>query len=389
MADSLQKLPEILLSYAQNITKFKFDVSQHVYKVNNSFNLSAIQELKSFKIDTFKKLSQSVLILITSLKNEQVIMKLDNNLELADKKQLKQQQLPFSSSFSVGTAVYKNHLLISLDGKLLILNQELDMIGEVSLEIPKNADNILVYQDKAFLLDNVVEPIFILQADLTQLEQPRILEKIELYGTNIHLKQQWLNPQLNHWYVIKTSATQEASTESILTFSMDKNIKEKSSQLIFHQSFSEESSLAASQDYQIIDITQLPPTWAIIQKEDDKKLYLTKMATKEFVSFNDVYPEGFIDFNETLELSSLFDYCSSEIGELVTYQNQGILKQYENKLFIILVITAVNKNWQITFQESKLLVVDVTDSPHIIINQPIDELKCDISSVSSLALELN
>ncbi|MDY6900441.1 MAG: hypothetical protein SWZ49_20550, partial [Cyanobacteriota bacterium] len=134
MADSLQKLPEILLSYAQNITKLKFNVSQHVYEVNKSVNLSTIQELKYFKIDTFKKLSQSVLILISSLKNEQIIIKLDNNLELVDKKQLKQQKLPSSSSIPVGTAVYKNHLLISLDGKLLILNQELDIIGEASLE---------------------------------------------------------------------------------------------------------------------------------------------------------------------------------------------------------------------------------------------------------------
>lgn len=103
-------------------------------------------------------------------------------------------------------------LWVGAEGALLLLDQNLETLDQVSLEgswsfIPgKNAHDILVHQGTAYVLDNIVSPILLFQAKVNRAQKLELTRTLELQGISIHLEQQWLNPQLNHWVVLESGS---------------------------------------------------------------------------------------------------------------------------------------------------------------------------------------
>lgn len=111
-------------------------------------------------------------------------------------------------SHSIGSVTFHNGVMyVSANGKFYVLNSDLHVLGEVDLNIggssTKNAHDILVTDDHAFLLDNFLEPVYIFTVDVRDPAQPRVMNRHGGFGLRTHLEEQWLDSRGN-WTIVAT-----------------------------------------------------------------------------------------------------------------------------------------------------------------------------------------
>ncbi|NEP05696.1 MAG: hypothetical protein F6K34_13215, partial [Okeania sp. SIO4D6] len=197
-------------------------------------------------------------------------------------------------------AINRETIFVGTEGKLVSLDRDLEILDEIDLKLPgvlgrgkKNTHDILVYGSVAYLLDNVVEPIYILRVDVSNPSHLQIISTFKIFGTNHHLKRQWLNPSLNQWYILQSYATQAGSGEDIITFSMNRSTGSgdfSDSQIPFPfklNSMASESLAISDFNFgssefegtKLITVTSLPPNWAVIH-ERQEQLYLGLINTQ-------------------------------------------------------------------------------------------------------------
>lgn len=143
----------------------------------------------------------------------QQVAVLDYRLKLLGKKSLVE---------GGAAALYHDYLLVSDNGylKALHLRRNLEEIDQVPLvrayrlsSRRKNAHDIIVYHDTAFLLDDIVEPVYVLMVNLGELDRGR-LETIKTIGlaatpanSTPHLDGQWLYPAENTWTLVVSASS--------------------------------------------------------------------------------------------------------------------------------------------------------------------------------------
>lgn len=210
------------------------------------------------------------------------------------------------------------------------------------------------------MLDNVIEPTYILRVDVSNPSHLQIISTFEIVGINHHLKRQWLNPSLNQWYILQSYGTQAGSGQNVITFSMNLSTGCRDfsdSQIPFelddymasgYQAISY-SNFAGSEfkGTELITVTPLPPNWAVIHDRQEE-LYLALIDNQS----------NYIVFDRKVYLGELKDcyYLKAEIKPL-------------EKLLFIVFKGSKNNNFF-----TRLLIIDVAQKPSIILNQDLDEL---------------
>ncbi|HEY9649107.1 MAG TPA: hypothetical protein V6C95_00480, partial [Coleofasciculaceae cyanobacterium] len=150
-----------------------------------------------------------------------------------------------------------NYLWVGAEFSLMLLDQNLEVLDRVSLDVGwfshyrKNAHNILIYQNTAYVLDNISRPILLFQAKVNSRKKLELVRALEVYGKNIHLDHQWLNPSLNQWVVIASSAGHEGIWQNARIFPM-------------HLVNESEKSLEIIGNVEVLARTEKPPFWAVI-----------------------------------------------------------------------------------------------------------------------------
>ena len=224
---------------------------------------------------------------------EDEILNLNNKLEKLNSKK-------FTSIGRGAIATDKKNIFISADNSFIALDKNLKELSRVRLEYnkwpEKNAHNILIYNNTAYLLDNIVWPLFIFRVNVENPKNIQITEKIEFAGINAHLDRQWLNPELNQWLVLQSYGHSGGIGQNVYIYPMDKGTERIASQKIFSHLRIEE---AKKQGFQINGITPLPPIWAVIQdppsvwtttQDEDGKYYLAQVKSENNkVSFSNLF----------------------------------------------------------------------------------------------------
>jgi hypothetical protein len=143
----------------------------------------------------------------------QQVAVLDYRLKLLEKKSLME---------AGAAALYQDYLLVSDNGYLKALHlrrnlEEIDQVPLVQTESlssrRKNAHDIIVYHDTAFVLDNIMKPVYVLMVNLGELDRGRLetIKTISLAPTPAnstpHLDGQWLFPVENTWALVISASS--------------------------------------------------------------------------------------------------------------------------------------------------------------------------------------
>jgi hypothetical protein len=149
------------------------------------------------------------------------------------------------------------YLWVGAEFALMLLDQNLEVLDRVSLDVGwfshyrKNAHDILIYQNTAYVLDNISRPILLFPAKVNSRKKLELVRALEVYRPNIHLKHQWLNPNLNQWIVIESSGGRDGIWQYARIFPM-------------HLVKESEKSLEIIGNVEVLARTAKPPFWAVI-----------------------------------------------------------------------------------------------------------------------------
>ncbi|NER00842.1 MAG: hypothetical protein F6K30_29810, partial [Cyanothece sp. SIO2G6] len=383
---------DLLLCNKHSLQRLQYHQEDSCYAVTNSLKLSQIGLLSTSSSITHILQSQSTIFVIAIKGGDQVkVVSTTSDLTI-------RQQQKFMETGRhpvVGAAVHQGHLIISVNGRLLVLDPDLNRIGEVSLlGIKKNADHILIHNNVAYLLDDVVEPLAIFKVDLTDLNQPRILETGFIESVNGRLVGQWLEPSLGLWQILESYSVQGESGTNLrvlpmlafmellsendwptLIISRDgeseqirlpslsdqtidwetyweslgmssppgilppiiRPVRSLSKQTIYRSNQSWGNESASESGHHILKVTPLPPIWALVQ-DAHQKLYLSQLCPQNrpntgwFPKFSTDY---YTIFEHCLELSTLLPTDAPPRGEQQGHefwQYSGTIERVENFL---------------------------------------------------------
>jgi GUN4-like len=344
-SNQLIELPDLIICDRQ-LKIFKYNTYKNYYELANS-------QILDLPANTLK------LIVIT--KNFIFVTNVNHSKKLSSIVKFNQKLEKLAVvKFKELTAFATNGetLFISSEGDLVSLDQNLKILNRIGLEIhyyKKNADQILIYQDTAYLLDNIVLPIFVLKADVSDPTNMRISAKIEIQDIYPHLSDQWLNPSLNQWCIIQSYHHRGGGGKNILIYPIDGKDEIIASQSILNYSY----IYGAGQEYRGIDIlaiTQIPPIWAIIIAEN-RKIFLSKINSEG----------NKINFDKILEIDNLLT-ASIDLDNWVATGNPRdlnlVIKQLESYLFIF--VNLCDR------PQSKLIILEIQkEEPSLILTQEI------------------
>ncbi|NEP86334.1 MAG: hypothetical protein F6K18_05585 [Okeania sp. SIO2C2] len=219
-------LPDLLVESGTQLTQFTYNSQTQKYESQAVVNL----EETPFPPSSWELVASSDSIIVG--KN----IERRPNQEQTDRPQSKVIKLSpsleklkvYECADVAAMATDGNHIFVCTGGKLVALSQDLETLDEVDLELEgwgwrkkKNAHDILIHQSIAYLLDNVVEPTYILRVDISNPSNLQIISTFDITGINHHLRKQWINPDLNQWCILPYYGTQGGSGENIIILPLD------------------------------------------------------------------------------------------------------------------------------------------------------------------------
>lgn len=350
---SSYSLPNILIGAANQLIQLNYSAEAQKYQPQVIVDLWESDSHPAIKSNFIQVLSDEIIV-----GTQAKIVKLSRGLE-----KVKVREFAEIAAIDIdGETIF-----VGTEGRLVSLDRDLEILGEVDLELPsfrggkKNTHDILVYDSVAYLLDNVIEPTYILRVDVSNPSHLQIISTFDIVGVNHHLKRQWLNPDLNQWCILQSYGTQAGSGENIITFPMNLSTGSTDfsrSQIPFPFEFNSMASGYQAISYsdfmgsefegtELITVTPLPPNWAVIHDRQEQ-LYLALIDTQN----------NYIVFDRKVNLGELKN-C---------YDQEAEITLIDKLLFIVF---KGRKNYNFF---TRLLIIDIAQKPSIILNQDLDEL---------------
>ncbi len=116
-------------------------------------------------------------------------------------------------------------LLVSIEGSLISLDRDFNLKDLLDLKInpgyKKDAHDILVHENSAFLLDNVVKPFYIIKVNIRDPENMGIMKKVLVEEANQHLEAQAINPGAAEWLILQTGTTMGGHYQNLIAYSLE------------------------------------------------------------------------------------------------------------------------------------------------------------------------
>ncbi|MBA7510480.1 hypothetical protein ES705_02465 [subsurface metagenome] len=306
--------PHGLIVASQNgLANLVYNPSNQTYEKQAGIILSGITGIVRYDNHIF-----------VSTENE--VLKLDSKFEKLNSKK-------FGDISAI--AIDNKNIFISADSSFIALDKNLEELNRVKLEHngwQKNAHDILIYKNTAYLLDNIMRPLFLFRVNIENPRNIQITERITFHGINAHLDAQWLNPKLTQWLVLQSYGHRGGSGKVVHIYPMDKDKEILATQEIFsHRRIPEEKEGGLD----IRGITDIPPIWAVVE-DTEKKYYLAQVSSDD----------NKISFSNVLDLDSIHPY------------RKVIIKHNDNYLFIVP-------------KYHSLVIIDVEQQPKIVLSKDL------------------
>jgi len=108
-------------------------------------------------------------------------------------------------------AVSYPYIYLAAGGGFAVYDQSLEELSRVRFTFPdyygsqKNVHHVILHEKIAYLLDNVIEPIFVFQVEV---ENPLAIQTVfeyEFFGLNEKLHSQWIDLEANAWAILHSN----------------------------------------------------------------------------------------------------------------------------------------------------------------------------------------
>jgi len=325
------------------------------------------EKRRSLKISDLTPDNNSQFIGITEFDNH-VLVSTDSTLFKVDSS--------FNQSFSRNFgkidafASNESHIFISSNGSFIVLDENLSELGRTAVDInKKNLHDILIYNQTAYVLDNVRLPLYIFKIDLKDLKKPTVREKIQFFGVNAHLGTQWLVPELNAWFILEDSGGSNGPVQNVRVFLMENTTVEltesRASPLC-----TTDYDARGQNGYCILGITQTSPIWAVVRyEEENQSVYLAQVNSRSISS--SVFPDGEDRIHFWFSKTILLDTP----------------KNYSPELFPVLLHKSGNYLFITSKYSNDLTVIDISGDPRIVLKKDVGEYKSVYNVVGVIQLE--
>ncbi|MFH1453312.1 MAG: hypothetical protein ABIH00_04955 [Armatimonadota bacterium] len=277
-----EKLPEnIILGCSDKIVKLKFDPGSKSYIKKTEF---------LFNKDCLRQVEVCTGHLYVRTVNE--ILKFNGELTDFTSKSFKKLE---------SLAVNKKGVFVSADASFIAMDKDLKELSRINIE--KNAHDILIYNDTAYLLDNIIIPMYVLRVDIKDPSKVYILDKTRISGINAHLDAQWLVPESGLWMILESYAHQGGYGQLINIHLMDDAGKVITRQNIYRRSFYKEELYEETEGFKMLGVSDTRPCFAVCEfygkirdlnkkyyicriKIDDKKIKAEKCLNLDYKNIN-------------------------------------------------------------------------------------------------------
>lgn len=319
-------MPDIFAVCFDGITRLSYNTSINQYDISISKNFVNTGDKSSivYLNDTF------FMVLNESLISLNKNLEIENQLDLG----------------TIGAlAVSDNTIFVAYNGSLFAFDKNLKELSSIYLNVTirgeiKNAHNIIIYEKRAYLLDNIVFPIYVFIIDIKDVDNLQINKTIEVWGMNQHLNDHWLNPELNQWLIVQSWGGRGGSGQGVLIYSLSNGTKIKTESIYFDGRGVSYGNGTWNGTYAVTLVTDFSPAWAIVSN-NSSSYYVAKISSFDnCINFSD-----FVDLNITLY---------SGYG----YSGEFFIKEFGNYLFI-------------TYGK-QLRAIDISQKPSLILSQNID-----------------
>lgn len=99
--------------------------------------------------------------------------------------------------------------IVACGGQLLVLDAQFHRIAALRVlkSDQKSAHAILVDGAVAYVLDNIYQPIWAFRIDLRDPRQPKMVQRLDFSGVNVHLSGQFLDRARKLWTILRDQST--------------------------------------------------------------------------------------------------------------------------------------------------------------------------------------
>lgn len=204
--------------YGHRLLKLVYDNVKRIYKEQETYESGDANALTIFEDSIYVATSKGILHLDTNLKevNEfyfDTLLEEMHHLLRSDKKRfLGPWTVLIDSLASSDKAIF-----VSTYGNFIAFDKNFNKLSSVQLY---DAQDILIYKNTAYLLDDIVFPLYIYRVDIENPENLKITERISIKGPNQHLYDQWINPELNQWLVVQGCNTRGGGYQEVFIYSL-------------------------------------------------------------------------------------------------------------------------------------------------------------------------
>lgn len=267
----VEHLPDIIVATENEVWICSHDNVTNEYEIEATYQLNDIISMAKFQ--------------------DNILMSSNSGLTLLDRELRRIDGLEIPAPLDIGVSgdiIYccSNSSLYSISPGLSIMDgiylKTTDWVGG------KDAHDILIHNGSAYLLDNVITPIYVFKIDITDPWHMEMELGFEIVTINQHLRAQWLEPSTGRWFIIQHLNYMGGTTQNIICYSAT-NGSLLWDQEIYHWSW---SNSEYDHGFAIEAITPDDPGWAIVS--NDKDPYLMKFHSDE----------DSVNFQKVMDLSS-------------------------------------------------------------------------------------
>lgn len=349
---------------------------------------------------TYEKQAEIILPNITG------IVRYDNYIFVSTKNEVLRfnSKLKKSASQNVGEVgamrADNRSIFVAANGSFIVLDKNLKELSKVELKLrlygqKKNAHDILIYENTAYLLDNIVMPLFLFRVNIEDRKNIRITEQIHFAEIGAHLPGQWLNPTLNQWLVLLLWGHRGGGGKDVLVYPMDRG-----SELLFRQRIRtvgwwELGHYEIVHDKGIVQIERVMGAYI-----GDKRINITLVKPQEVALTIKIFPKGSdaiytenITLDEDRPSYLVTGYSEKHphipISTIEIHSDEGLIHKgnfYKEKGFIVRSITNLPPIWAIIEEGGRYYLAQVESKDDEVLFSKLLELD-DIATYRKIIIK--